>query len=101
MGQYVVTGARTFQGQEPGTVFEVDFTEAEEARYKARGSIADATGETRGTTDLSALTRDDLNTVAAEAGVENPTSFSSKGDLIAAIEDKKSAGESGGDEGSN
>jgi hypothetical protein len=96
MAQYVVTGTRTFQGYQPGEVFEADFTEAEEARYKGRSSIADATGTAD--TDLTALTRDDLNKVAADAGIESPEGFPKKGDLIEAIEDKKSAGESGGDE---
>lgn len=90
MAKYLVTSSRTFRGYQPAEVFEADLTEAEETRYKARGSI----------TDLAALNREDLNRVAAEAGVENPTSFSTKGDLVAAIENQDNAGEAGGDEGS-
>lgn len=45
MSQYRVIGGAPFKGTAPGGTFEADFSDADEARYLARGAIELAGGE--------------------------------------------------------
>jgi len=67
------------------------FTETREIQVEGAAEQVEEPDE--GVVNLSKLTRTELDQAAAEAGVENPESLGSKGDVIAAIEAAQAAGE--------
>lgn len=66
----------------PGETFEADLDPAQEARLIARGQLEP-------TTSLDALSREQLDHLAAQQGVENPSALPNKDAVIAAINDQK------------
>lgn len=71
-------------GYEPGEEFEADISPQQEARLLERGAIELLEGGQK-VTDLSALTREEIDARAHEAGVANPEDLPNKQAVIDAI----------------
>lgn len=80
MKRYRVTGTRPVFGHPPGSEFERDIPPAQEARL-LRGAIGPAVDHG----GLDALTRADLDDLAAQLGHPNPSTFPNKSAAIAWI----------------
>jgi hypothetical protein len=83
--KYLVTGTRKFKGVLPGQVLEAELSEEQEARAIARGSISKDTSDK----SLESMTREELDELAAAAGIEDPEELGTKQDVIKAIRDNK------------
>lgn len=95
MKQYTVCGQRRVRGHAPGSTFEEEIPDAQEQRLIATGNLAlaDGTGD-----PLLDHTRDELNALAVQAGVEDPHDLPNKAAVADAIKAANEPDASGSDE---
>jgi hypothetical protein len=101
MKTYRVSGPFAFRGNQPGSTFEADPDDRQIHRAIARGGISAATGSDDD--GLGTLSRDELDALAAEKGIEDPKSLPNKDAVKAAIaeattDEPDNAGDAGGKE---
>lgn len=94
---YVVTGPNPFRGNEPGEQFDAT-PDASIERAQARGSVK-VLGAEGDEDEFKGLKRDELNTLAANEGVEDPAKLPNIPAVIEAIQEaREGATANGGDE---
>lgn len=92
MTRYIVSGPRKAFGYGPGEEFEAEIPEAQERRMIDRGAIRIAPPH-----GLSALSREELNALAEDAGIEDPEQLPNISAVIEAIEAKHNEPAASGD----
>lgn len=88
--EYEVLGQHAVLGHEPGEKFTAVLDPEQEGRMLARGSLRFVDGAAG---ELLALTRPELNTLAADLGVENPEGLPKKQAVIDAINEAREGAE--------
>jgi hypothetical protein len=86
---YLVSAPSRVLGHEPGTEFEAELTAVQEARLLASGALKTVTASGGGESDLDDLKRDELNELAAEAGIEAADELPNRAAVIEAINQKE------------
>ncbi len=91
---YYVSGTVPFRGTAPGESLEADPNDPAVQRAIERGSISTDSPEE----DLKKKTRDELNAIAVDEGIETAENFANKDEVIDAIKAAREGATQGGNE---